>query len=172
MRNLLLITLLILVTGCTSESIFVGNQEYLTFTYSNSNSLSKPEISTLATSKSSFISFDQTSVNQIGNNRVEIIIDGVRVENSRKNFAITGQEVVERSEGILYKNQDEFTNDQVPGITPIAVVLVLDMSTSLRDEINNLKSYAKDFVDQVVSSTNQSLVSVVFFSGRDNINAT
>lgn len=167
LRSFLSITLVLLVTACQENPFWVGKQEYFTVEYSNSGF---PRV-TEPIDASPFISVDNMDVRNLGNGTVEVIANGVRIESAFSKFEITDINIFEK-DGNRFEEQFEFTETPSNSKNDIAVVLVLDMSTSLEDLVNDLKSYAKDFIDQVVASTPGSRVAVVFFSDRDKIQAT
>ncbi len=157
----------LLFTSCQKNPFWVGKQEYFTVEYSNSGF---PRV-TEPIDASPFVTVDNMDVRNLGNGTVEVIANGVRIESAFSKFEITDINIFEK-DGSRFEEQFEFTETPSNSKNDIAVVLVLDMSTSLEDLVNDLKSYAKDFIDQVVASTPGSRVAVVFFSDRDKIQAT
>ncbi|HHG83902.1 MAG TPA: VWA domain-containing protein, partial [Bacteroidetes bacterium] len=171
MKKIILFSLILLsFTTCQKNPFWVGNKEFITVTYSNDGQ-NGPEVSSPPLDLSHFIDYDTITTRNIGNGTVQVIVDGVRVQSSSNNFEISKINIYEKDQG-KFKIQDEFTNLSTSNKPDIATVLVLDMSTSLGNLVTDLKEYAKSFVDQVVNSTDSSIVSVVFFSGKNDISAT
>ena len=106
-------------------------------------------------------------------NGVDIVIPGVRIRTESSNYEITRIKIEEKAAGEeCFILQNEFNNAQSSFQTDIATVLVLDMSSSLSENIEELKEYAKNFATTVVNSSDNSQVAVVFFSDRDAILST
>jgi len=166
----ILIILIFSLFSCEDNSMWVGKSEYVTISYSNTMA-NGPAVDDLFRSESPFVKYDTAWAQNIGGGTVQVILDGVRIQSTRSNFEIEKIQIFEEDKG-KFEIQDEFSNLSTSNKTDIATVLVLDMSTSLGDLVVDLKTYAKSFVDQVVQSTENSKVAVVFFSGKDEIYAT
>ena len=165
---------LILLAGCKKDELNpdcdqpIGG-EYLTYRYFNEGT---PTISADPTEVKGNITFDAATARAV-NNGVRITVPGVRIRTDDNNYAITRLRIDERQNGEeCFTFQSEFTNDQSSFQTDIASVLVLDMSTSLEGNIEDLKSYAKNYANTVVNSSPNATVAVVFFSDRDAIEST
>ncbi len=150
---------------CTEK---IGDQ-YLIYDYLNEGI---PNISSAPKEESNNISYGVSNAADNGNNVVEIRIPGIRVRTNESNFEITTIKIDEKSPNDCFVNQDEFSTGSTSFKTDILSVLVLDMSTSLTNIINELKSYAKEYANTVVTSSNNSQVAVIFFSSRNAIQST
>jgi len=157
------------LVSCEENSLWVGKKEFFTVKYNNQ--YGTPSVSSEPWSQSPFISVNQISTRNNGNGVVQIIADGIRIQSESRNYEIDTVTVFERK-GNKFIIQDEFNNSRTSSRTDIAAVLVLDMSASLGDLVDNLKEYAKSFVEKVASSTPNSKVAVVFFSGKNDIQET
>jgi len=169
MRIALSLSLLLIgLTTCQKNPLWVGNKEFFTVSYTNSTS---PRVSSSPINESPFIEVGKISATNTGAGAVQIKAEGVRIQSKYNNFEIDTVLIYEKDKN-RFKIQDEFNSISSSKKTDIAAVLVLDMSTSLSSLVNNLKEYAKSFVDKVVSSTPNSKVAIVFFSGKDDITST
>lgn len=170
MKKTLLGTLIVLcIFACDKNPIFVGNKEFLTLSYSNPQGT--PNVSATPLDQSPFLEVDNIFAQNLGNGTVQVIAEGIRVQSNSDNFEVTKIKVYEKDRN-KFERQDEFTNARTSNKNDLAAVLVLDMSKSLEGLVNDLKEYAKSFVDEVVGSTNNSKVAVVFFSGKNDISTT
>ncbi len=166
--------LLLSLAACNKDELDPGcdqpiGDEYLTYSYYNDGT---PTISADPTDTRGNISFDPAYARTVDNG-VEITIPGVRIRSDDDNYEITRLQIDEKQAGeSCFTFQSEFTNDQSSFQTDIASVLVLDMSTSLESNIEDLKAYASNYASTVVNSSPKSTVAVVFFSDRDAIEAT
>lgn len=152
--------------NCSEQTI--GN-EILTYNYFNDGT---PTVSSSPIENQGNITFESAFATPV-NNGVDIVIPGVRIRTKNHNFEIVRFKIDEKdSNDECYSFEDEFANDQSSFQTNIASVLVLDMSTSLLNNIDDLKSYAKEYANFVVNSSPSSTVAVVFFSDRDVIEST
>ncbi len=170
MKPVYIVTFILLCIGaCAKNPFWVGKTEFITLTYSNSST--GPTISSSPTTSTPFIAVESITATNIGNETVQIVLDGVRIESKNNNFEIDKINIFEKTNK-KWEDQSEFTSAAVASKTDIACVLVLDMSTSLSDVMSDLKTYAKDFVDEITSSTPNSKIGVVFFSSSANIVTT
>ncbi len=143
--------------------------EILTFRYFNET---KPIIHAIPGGKEGNITAGKPIVKKVENG-IDIIIPEVRIRTENNNYEITKFSVDETEfEDDCFKNYFELSSDSDTNKTDIATVLVLDMSTSLEDDMNQLKEYAKDFANTIVNSSSNSTVAVVFFSGRNTVKKT
>ena len=143
--------------------------ESLAYTYFNAGS---PTVSSTPVSEAGNIFYEPAFAEPV-NNGVDIVIPGVRIRTDNSNFEITRIKIEEKAPNEeCYVLQNEFNNAQTSFQTDIATVLVLDMSASLSGNIQDLKTYAKNFANTVVNSSDDSTVAVVFFSDRDAIQST
>ena len=166
--------LLFFVSACKKDELDPGcdapiGNESVTYRYYNDGT---PTITPDPIETRGNISYDPAYARRVANG-VEIVVPGVRIRTDNNNFAITRLQIDERQSGDnCFTFQSEFTNDQSSFQTDIASVLVLDMSTSLQANVDELKSYAKNYANTVVNSSANSTVAVVFFSDRDAIEST
>ncbi len=171
--KIICIVTIVLIGACRKLEKFplwVGGKEMLVYEYAHSSSLS-PGVELKEQSK--FISVDSASATDIGQNTIRISLNGVRVQSSRNNFEIEKVIISEREKGNRkWEQQSEFSLNTSASKTDIASVLVLDMSTSLGNVVDDLKKYAKTFAHTVVDGTINSKVAVIFFSTRSAIQST
>ncbi|MBN2891253.1 MAG: VWA domain-containing protein [Bacteroidales bacterium] len=146
-----------------------GNKEYFTVDYKNGDL--GPSVEYEKNPSSAYISYDTIETIDLGNGTIQIIASGIRVMTKKRNYEISKINIYEEYNK-KFQIQNEFDNLTSSNKTDIAVVLVLDMSTSLGELVNDLKEYAKNFTDEIVNSTDESKVAVVFFSSRDDIVTT
>ncbi|SEQ04656.1 vWA domain-containing protein [Neolewinella agarilytica] len=155
----------VIIPGCEGT---IGD-ELLVYGYFNDGT---PTVTSSPQQSRGNISFDPAFAEPV-NNGVDIVVPGVRIRTESNNYEITRFKIDEKKRGDdCFIFQNEFANDQSSFQTDIASVLVLDMSTSLQDNINTLKQYAKQYARFVVNSSPNSTVAVVFFSDRDAIEST
>jgi hypothetical protein len=165
--------LMFTTSSCEKNPLWVGQSEFLTYKYSNNSVGGLPTISDLPISKSPFIEVGGAEAINIGTNTVKIKLNGIQVQSRFRNFDISEINVYERDyvEGGKFKEQSEFDNS-FKSNNDVALVLALDMSTSLASLTNNVKQYASNFIDEVFSKSDSSIISVLFFSARTTIYQT
>lgn len=171
-KKIILLTTVLVLVSCTKWFLWPGKKEMVTVSYSNS--ANGPVVGSTPTDISKYVSVDAISAVNLGDGTVQIILDGVRVSSKRNNYQIEEGKIkiFERTDGDNWEQQSEFDNLVSTSKTDVACVLVLDMSSSLSDVVGDLKTYAKDFIDKIVSGTDNSQVAVVFFSSGDAIEVT
>lgn len=154
--------------GCNNDDSFsAGFTEMIEYDYFYETD---PTITTTPINQSNHVQVGNAIAMDDGDD-VIISIDGIRVQTDDSNYEIK-QFIVEEDDGSGYREEFEFNvlSDNVK--TDIASILVLDMSESVESISDELKSYAKDFASTIVNSSSNSVVSIVFFSARDEIEAT
>lgn len=162
------------ISSCQKNPFWVGEKEYVTFIYNNSEAKG-PTITSIHDDKSPFIYYESSSVEKIGNGRVRIKIDGVSVRTINKIFNINGLVVHEKEDDYIrerFSEQTEVKDNVFLEKSELATVIVIDFTTSMKDEMASTKEYAKGFIDQISDSSTNGRVAVVFFSGRNDITAT
>ena len=154
-----------LIIGC--NKIRVGTKEEIILEYYFSQSDNQPTVASYYTTK--FTTVDNVYATVFGDT-VLITLDGVRISTNKKNYSIETFEVFECNESSFddckkkdWDTQFEFTEGSNSIQTKLLVVLVLDVSTSLGSNINSLKTYAKDFANEVLK-TEDSHIGLVLFS--------
>jgi len=153
--------------NCPGEGV-IGN-EFLSYTYFNEGT---PQLSNSPLDENGNIFYDPAFTETVANG-VDIVIPGLRIRTAESNFEITGIKIEEKAANEeCFVVQNEFNNSQTSFQTAIATVIVLDMSSSLSEDVQDLKSYAKNFANTVVNSSEDSKVAVVFFSDRNSIQTT
>ena len=170
-KTLIPLCILLLTMSCEKWPLFVGAKEFLTVEYRNTGT---PEVTSSAIDQSPFIEHGSISAIPIGNGLVRITVDGIRVQSKQNNFQVDKIRVYEKDRK-KFQKQDEFSDpESEENKTNIASVLVLDMSNSIKGAglDDDLKSYAKQYVDIIVNSTSESKVAVVFFSKKEHIQVT
>lgn len=172
--GMFLIVGLLLIEACQKNPFWVGESEYVTFLYSNTQA-NGPKLETLQDDKSAFIYYENTSTEKVGNGRVRIRVGGVSVRTINKIFNINGLVVKEKQDDRIretFSEPTELEDNVFLEKSELATVLVLDMTTSMKDEIKTTKQYAKDFIDLLADSSKNAQFAVVFFSAKDKIYAT
>lgn len=168
----------VIITSCEKWPLWVGKKEYITISYEK-DATNGPVVYPAEYAKTSrFVSIDSIFAQEIADT-VKIILDGVRIKSNRNNFEIlsTGKKQIEIFEkGSNDRNwiiQSEFSNASEFENAAVSCVLVLDMSTSVIPVINELKSFANSFVDNVVNNGGTGTeIAVVFFSNKNTIYET
>lgn len=161
------ITMSLLSCSNIMESLSISKKHFFIYEYSHPTP-NVYQLTDAPTKKSSNITVGKGNVNDLGKGVVQISIDGVRVQSRKNNYEVKSLLISELDNG-KWELQDEFNNTSSESKTDVALVLVLDMSTSLGQLVDDIKLYAKNFVKTVTNSTKLSTVSVIFFSGRNNI---
>jgi len=105
----------------------------------------------------------ETSVDQ---GLVTITIRNLSLADSVGNYVIDSNSAIkveEKREGRVWINDAEFSHSFI-GLTKIAVVLVLDVSSSLGSDFSSLKQFAKEFVRIVNQNISTARIGLVVFS--------
>lgn len=170
MKKILVLSAVIAFVIACHKTPWVGKYEFITVKYSNSQQ-SGPVVSVNPYAQSRYVEVSSISTANIGNNTVQVVLDGVRVKGLINNYEIDNGKIkiYEKKSSGNWEEQSEFNSISSSTKSSIACVLVLDMSSSLSDVMSNLKSYAKDFIDQITSANPNSMVGVVFFSGKNDM---
>ncbi len=153
-------------TTCEKNSLWVGKTEYIIGTYSNNNGTP----SFFIDETSAFLSYDENQVYAYAvPDTVSVVIGGIQVSNSSRNFLIDNDVKIEECTGTDCRGSDwveqtEFRQGGSNFETDVLAVLVLDVSNSLAGNIDEVKSYAKDFAKTIVESSPNSYVGLVLFS--------
>lgn len=170
-----MLTIIVLgVTACQKNPFWVGDKEYVTFLYNNSESKG-PTVSAVHDDKSPFIYYEGSSVEKVGNGRVQIKIAGVSVRTINKIFNVNKLEVKEKEDDYIrerFSEQTEVKDNVFLKKSELASVIIIDFTTSMKDEMLSTREYAKGFIDQIADSSANGMVAVIFFSGRNAISAT
>lgn len=171
----LLLGVLFLLMSCgkddngRSDCSAAAGKHYLIYDYFNEGA---PTITADPVEVTNEVFYGSASAKEVGN-EVVITIPGLRVRTETTNYEVVRFQIDEKIAGDnCFVTQSEFDADSSSFKTDIASVLVLDMSTSVSGIINNLKTYAKEYANTVVNSSDNSKVAVVFFSSRDAIEST
>ncbi len=165
----------VILTSCEKWPLWVGKKEYITISYEK-DATNGPIVYPAEYAKTSrFVSIDSIFAQEIADT-VKIILDGVRIKSNKNKFEIlnTGDKQIEIFEkGSNDKSwiiQSEFSNASEFENAALSCVLVLDMSTSVVPVINELKSFATTFVDNVVNNGGSGTeIAVIFFSNKNAI---
>jgi hypothetical protein len=148
--------------GC--QKIRIGNEESIELSYQNPGGV--PSVIALDSSK--YVSFSTVNATHISNSTTRISVEGVTVNYGSIPYSIEKVVFEEcNSETCREKDWDfttEYTNDQGISYSPVLAVLVLDLSSSIGGEVENLKQYAKDFAREILERNNDSRVGLVLFT--------
>lgn len=153
--------------GCEDNIMWVGNSEYVTISYSNSTG-GGPVVEDLYLRQSPFAKYDTAWAASIGQGKVQVILDGVRIQGTESSFELKSVSIYEDEEG-KFEVKNSGTDLATTKKSDIAVVLVLNLNASLGESLSTIKNYGKNFVDQMVANTDNSKVAVVLFAGKDDI---
>lgn len=169
MKNIQKVALLFMVaiTSCGPDDIPEGLDESFVVEYYNQPS---PFVSPTPLERSSNLFVEGVSAYDDGVDAV-IVFRGLKVQTKEANY-MAKSFIIQEDRGNGFRDEYEFGESDSNVKTDIAVVLVLDMSTSLDSIIGELKSYSKDFVRTIVNSSMNSKVGIVFFNSRNNITTT
>lgn len=162
MKQFLLILFTLLLTSCASrQKLILG--------YANQNGIS-PKVKVIKKSKR--VSFDKKSPTaaKTDEQTVTIGLDDLRIGSKNRNYVIKNYQISETEKrGWFIRKKDwrvqaEFGRDDKNLQTNIVAVLVLDLSESLKGNIDKVKAYAKDFASTILNSSPNSYVGLVLFS--------
>ena len=102
-----------------------------------------------------------TSLNSYSNS-VEIALNNINIMSDKTNYEIDSVVVEEYRNG-EWRTDSEFSSG-ISFLTELAIVLVLDRSSSLGTEFNNVKGFAKNFIDVVKRDSSNSRIGIVDFA--------
>lgn len=162
-RFYLFITGLFLITSCAKEQLYPEQECDLESVYLYGNYtyyIGEDPTFTINTSLTSqYLSYGNVSINpnfsQNGENRVKISIADITVQKGAKNYNIDTDILAEEFKNGSWSTQSEFNNIIEPQQKNMAIVLVLDMSTSLGNDIAQVKNAALNFAQDFLSKTDQ-----------------
>lgn len=101
--------------------------------------------------------------------RVRLIVPDIKIKKDNKNYNFDNF-VIEEFISDTWKKQYEFQKDNKSLENSLAVVMVLDMSTSLGSDVQNVKSSAISFANKFLTPTNsKGELGLVLFN--ENINS-
>jgi hypothetical protein len=169
-KSIAVLSVVMLLASCVKWPLWPGKHEYIYVDYTKTGNVG----SIINYFSSKFVSIDTAYVVSTADTS-KIVIDGIRINSKWKNFSLVSDEqkkikIEERTdETPKWREQSEFSNVSTIGRSKVACVLVLDMSTSVKDNIEQIKEYAKTFIDVIVQTSSDSKIAVVFFSGKQNI---
>lgn len=159
-----------LLAGCEDNTLWVGEYESIYLSYSKPSSASAPVVSLKKVT--SFV--DETGLNisaeLTANDLIRINLKGVKVRGKKFPYTIENFSVTECSDDLFECNgkdwidQSEFTSGSEVKKSAMSVILVLDMSQSIGNNITKLKSYAKTFITDLLQSNPDSEVGLILFS--------
>lgn len=153
------------MVSCEKVQFFFDKTEKIEGSYTNKGGFPGATIPTFKiTGSSNQIIYDENSVQAVnlGNGTVRISIDGVRSKYKIPHVMDTIK-VQEKKSG-KWEKQDEFQNNVSPFKSAVSAVLVLDISTSIGNNIEDLKQYAKDFIDEIFKANKNSEIAIIMFS--------
>ena len=115
--------------------------------YMNANG-DNPQFSVSSDSINGYVTYDGLPELQVdtGNRLVSITLNGVSIADDTSNHKIDSVVVHEEIEG-LWVYYPEFSVEQPRILSSVAVILILDVSSSLGSDFETLKMYAKQFVN-------------------------
>jgi hypothetical protein len=151
--------------SCQKVTFFLDKTEKIEGQYTNR---AQPPFGVMPSfkvnSSSNWIEYDESGISAVnkGNGTVRITIDGVRSKYRvpKEIDKITIQE----KKGEKWEKEDEFQNNATSTKTSISAVLVLDISSSIGDNIGDLKNYAKEFITEIFNANENSEIALVLFS--------
>lgn len=152
---------LLFISACEKARFLIDKTETIEGIYQNGG-FGGPRFESITTTN--YITYDQNlvSAKDIGNSQVEISIGGIQTKydkpKSVKDFFI--YEKINNS----WDNQSEFKSNFTSTKTPVNAVIVLDFSSSIGSNIDDVKSYAKDFITKIFESNENSKIGLVIFN--------
>jgi hypothetical protein len=154
--------LIMLIVGCYDIPIWIAQKVSVVYEFQNSSG-NNPTISDPINLSPSLSIGSQTAI--YNGNIVQILLHDVRVQTVLNNFEIKdGGIKIREKEGNKWKEQSEFDLAASSRKTDAVAVIVIDMSESIGDKIEEVKSYAKTLAADILNSTTNSHVGVVLFS--------
>ncbi|MCC7299220.1 MAG: VWA domain-containing protein [Bacteroidia bacterium] len=159
-----LLSVVWLFQSCQKIRFVIDKTEKIEGSYQNSNSVFGSGPTFKITSSSGMIVYDEKSVKatNLGNGTIRISIDGVRSKYKIPHELDTVK--VQEKIDSKWKKQDEFQNNVSKFKSAVSAVLVLDISSSIGDNIDNVKQYAKDFITEIYNANQNSEIAVIMFS--------
>ena len=168
----LILILLLVLASCEKTKFSLEKEFELHVKYWNANGTT-PNLQHDATSSSTEIRIDP-STTFIGGitppNAVGIVIDNIRIiDTQNKNYQINKIEAYEFRPALNdWKLDVEFTMDYEQ-VDDLDVMLVLDASLSLGNDIEKIKRFASDFVHKLFEESPSVEIGVVSFSDIVNV---
>lgn len=154
--------LIVLMAGCHEVAVWMAQKVSVEFDYENSSG-NNPSVSDPFNMSPALSIGHQTAITS--GNTVQILLHDVRVQTALNNFEIKdGGIKIREKEGNKWKEQSEFDLAASSRKTDAVAVIVIDMSESIGDKIEEVKSYAKTLAADILNSTTNSHVGVVLFS--------
>ena len=121
------------------------------------------ELDSVYSSKAIKIDFTKDFKGSIDGTDARIIIDNMRIVDEYGNFKIESIAVEEFQDGV-WQTQSAYERPVLyTGIEDLNIVLVLDASSSMKDEYTNLKASAINFIDDVLREIPSAKFGIVSF---------
>ncbi|MDQ3072339.1 MAG: VWA domain-containing protein [Bacteroidota bacterium] len=158
---IIILGLITFLSSCDKVRLVVDNSQVLHGVYTNYEG-EGPKFVIDEKKTSTYLQYGSPSISQTPDN-IHIGIPGIGISTNANNFSIDSVIIKERS-GSGWEKEAEFSAASAFVKTKMQVVLVLDMSTSLGTNVENVKQYAKDFARQIINSSPESQVGLVLFS--------
>ena len=160
-----IIAALILTVSCEKNPMYPGSNEFFTGEYTNIGGV--PQFKFLE--KSKFLEYDSISVVTESGGDITVGLHGIIISGKNHNYEVTDIVISEcQNGGGCSKGdfivQSEFEASESSVKTDILAVLVIDVSSSLGNNVESIKVYAKYFASSLVANTDSSYVAVVMFS--------
>ena len=172
LKSVLALALLVFVTGCGKDEVNPSPRPtefelYIDFWNPNGND---PQISFDKENSSPEIKIDFTKTFAgiaVPPNFTNVIIENVRlIDENNINYRIDEINAYEWREDINDWKQDVEFVMQFDQVQDIAVVLVLDASASLGDDFETIKTYATEFIAQILTQNTNAQIGIVSFSDQ------
>lgn len=145
--------LVLALAACGGEDVATRELE-LFATYTNTSTSLGPSIDLGSASPEIDVSRIVLTVEPPVDGRVQIVLSNLKFFDSKSAFKVELQTGVKTEE--FRTTSEEYVQDVENTLEPrsrqkTSVILVLDVSLSLGDEIQNVKQYAQDFIDLVMA---------------------
>lgn len=173
--NLLIFAMgILLISSCEKINLKKTRKETVDYELRHTNN-GMASISSSGSSNN--ITFNASPSISESANSLDIEFSGIRIQTQFRNFKISEDsdaiEILEKNDKGRWKPVSvESQKDLSASAASLASVLVLDMSSSVSPILSDLKVYAKQYIDDIVTRSEDSKIAVVYFSGIDNIGQT
>lgn len=162
-----------LLPGCQDDPVPAEDKLYIYGQYTNYTGQA-PTFTIDKELTSESITYSQPEVKQVptkDGDRIEIKIPNLKITIDDTPYHLDDVEVEEeKSSG--WSKQEEFQNVDISTKNKLAVVMVLDMSKSLGQDVTSVKSYAKQFSEDFLNPGHGSLGLILFSENIQNYDFT
>lgn len=174
-QSIYTLTFILLMAGCLGEDTALQNSnaneqlctdcEFVQLKYFNQTS---PDASVDVSSNGAVV--DEVDASKASPD-VQIKLSGLRVRTSNFNYVLKSIKVLE-NDGSNFVEQTDFNPSQSISVSDVACVLAVDLTSSLSDNLSDLKANIKTFVDTILSASADSKVALLLYSSRNEIETT